>query len=241
MLLSAFIMGLVGSLHCAAMCGPLVLAVPVRGNSRRAILASRVVYHLGRIAIYGVLGLVFGLIGKSLALVGIQQWLSILTGSALLIFLLLGQARLKNPLLKLPLWLKTVFHRFLAAPSWMSLACLGGINGLLPCGLVYAAGTVSIASGSVEMAVRQMLLFGLGTLPVMLAISLAGNSFSRWTAQKPLRALVPLTLGIIGLALLLRGMSLGIPFVSPSASNAGLRCERCASKDNAAPHAPSMD
>jgi sulfite exporter TauE/SafE len=64
MLLAAFIMGFVGSLHCAAMCGPLVLAMPVVGPGRAAILTSRVIYNSGRIATSSILGVIFGLIGK---------------------------------------------------------------------------------------------------------------------------------------------------------------------------------
>ncbi|MCD6049706.1 MAG: hypothetical protein K0Q55_1109, partial [Verrucomicrobia bacterium] len=85
---TAFILGLVGSLHCAGMCGPLALALPVAGKTRRAFVLGRVLYNLGRILTYCVIGAIFGLAGQSLALAGFQKWVSLGAGVAILLGLL---------------------------------------------------------------------------------------------------------------------------------------------------------
>src|SRR3974390_1678418 len=85
---AAFVLGLVGSLHCAGMCGPLALALPAVGKTTPGYLSGRLAYNLGRIITYCALGLVFGLVGKTLLLAGIQRWVSISLGVALLAGLL---------------------------------------------------------------------------------------------------------------------------------------------------------
>ena len=88
---TAFFLGLAGSLHCAGMCGPLAMAVPVLGRNRWAVLASRLIYNLGRVVTYALLGLVFGLIGQTFALAGFQRWVSLVTGALILIGLFFGK------------------------------------------------------------------------------------------------------------------------------------------------------
>src|SRR3954466_9482086 len=85
---TAFLLGLAGSLHCAGMCGPLLCALPVVGQGRASFYAGRFLYNLGRIGMYGLLGLVFGALGKTLSIAGLQRWLSLAAGCAVLIGLL---------------------------------------------------------------------------------------------------------------------------------------------------------
>src|SRR3954469_14309814 len=85
--ITAFLLGLMGSLHCAGMCGPLVLMTPVVGHSRASRVASRVLYHLGRITTYALIGLLFGMIGKSIVFAGLQRWLSLVVGMLMLVIL----------------------------------------------------------------------------------------------------------------------------------------------------------
>jgi len=220
-------MGFVGSLHCAGMCGPLILAVPVVADTRASFLASRLLYNLGRIGIYALLGLFFGLIGQSLVLIGFQRWLSIATGVAMLLYLLLTFSSFKNPLRKGPLWIKSLFRDFLHKRSYSSVFALGAVNGLLPCGLVYMAGTASIAYGNAILSILYMIAFGLGTLPMLIGIALAGN---RVIALKKLnvRVLMPIAVSLVAALLIVRGLSLGIPYLSPSSSPDGLKCPACA-------------
>ena len=228
MLLAAFIMGFVGSLHCAAMCGPLVLAMPVVGSGRKQIVASRVIYNVGRIAAYAILGLVFGLIGKSLVVAGFQQWLSITAGVAMLIFVFLGHKRFGSSGWRAAGWIKSTFRTFLQRRSYPAIFGLGAANGLLPCGLAYLAGTASVASGDVAGAVLYMLLFGMGTLPMMLAMGLFGASLMTLLQRHGLKRLVPISVSLVALALIVRGAGLDIPYFSPAISDGRVTCGGCA-------------
>ncbi|MGV3772656.1 MAG: sulfite exporter TauE/SafE family protein [Verrucomicrobiales bacterium] len=230
MLFAAFFMGLVGSLHCAVMCGPLVMAVPVVGQSRMQIVASRMVYHLGRIALYTILGALFGLIGKSLLLAGFQQWLSIFVGVAMLAFLVLGAVGMKSPMWKTSIWLKSLFENFIHRRSYLALFVLGAANGLLPCGLVYMAGTASIAAGGPLHSALYMICFGLGTLPMLLGMAFSSVSLMKLLAGLRFKAAIPIAVTLVAFSLILRGMGLGIPYLSPAAADGAMECAACINK-----------
>jgi len=224
---TSFLLGLVGSLHCAAMCGPLVLALPVNGKSRADFVVSRLVYNAGRLTSYLLLGVLFGLIGTTLALAGLQRWTSIAAGFAILAGLLMSSRfAIGRPLVRCVALIKSAFAGLLRRRSLSSMFLLGGANGLLPCGLVYVACAAATTAGSFGAAVGSMLLFGLGTLPMMLGLGL----IQVWALRVPrlnLQRLIPLSLLLVGLLLVLRGMSLGIPYLSPNLagqSSSALRC-----------------
>lgn len=221
MLAAAFILGLAGSLHCAGMCGPLLLMTPVVGRTRGAFVASRLLYHLGRLATYALIGLLFGTIGASVAFVGFQRWLSILAGG-LMLLALIAAGPLKAQLWRMPLKLKSAFGSFLRSPSFKSIFALGAINGLLPCGLVYMAGAASIAAGGALESVLYMLAFGAGTLPMMLSISLARKHLT-FPTRPWLQNLAPATAAIVALLLIARGQPLAFVASAPPAS-----CPACA-------------
>ena len=223
----AFILGLLGSLHCAAMCGPLMLALPGRAAGAGRFITGRIIYQLGRVLTYGLLGIVAGLVGKSLFLVGVQRWLSIALGVAVLVgFLVSKKVALAVPVVRLVTLLKTAMSAQLRRRDFSSLALLGMLNGLLPCGLVYVALAGAVARGGLWEAVVFMAVFGLGTLPMLLAISLSGNLFPVSLRLK-LRAAIPAGVCVLGLLLILRGLALGIPYVSP-ALVAGVPASCCA-------------
>ena len=224
MLWTAFMLGLAGSLHCAGMCGPLALALPHPGGGATGFVVSRLAYNSGRLVTYLALGAVFGLLGRSLALVGVQRWLSIGAGSAMLLGLLFA-SRLgaRTPVVVVVDRLKATFGRLLQRRTLPSLALLGLLNGLLPCGLVYAAAAGAAATGGLLSAVGYMGLFGLGTLPLMLGIGLSGQAFPvAWRFR--LQAWVPVSLALVAMLLILRGLSLGIPYVSPNLAAADPAC-----------------
>src|SRR4051812_12805515 len=130
MLLAAFLMGLVGSVHCAAMCGPLALAVPMAGRARGSAVGSRLTYNAGRLVVYALLGAFFGLNGKSVVLAGLQQCLSLGAGLAMALFLGLGLFGVAHPFTKSSLAIRQIFRRFLTERSYLSTFILGGANGL---------------------------------------------------------------------------------------------------------------
>ena len=221
---TAFLLGLVGSLHCAGMCGPLALALPQGKGSVPGYLAGRFAYNLGRIITYSLMGLMFGSVGRLLMLAGVQRWVSISLGLLLIIGLFTSRRlALWRPVTALVDELKKQLGMLLRKRSLISLAMLGLLNGLLPCGLVYVAGAGATATGHMLAGAEYMAMFGLGTLPMMLAISLSGSLVPLGLRLK-LSRLVPVSVFILGTLLILRGMSLGIPYVSPDLSGATPSC-----------------
>ena len=214
---SSFTIGLLGSLHCIGMCGPIALALPV-GKNRSRFIASRLLYNIGRIVTYAIIGALFGLLGLSLSMAGFQQWLSIITGATMIIIVLLPYSYTQK--LNLPVftrfnfWLKKRFSYFFKHKQWYSNFFIGLFNGLLPCGLVYVALAAAIASGSVINGIVHMSLFGLGTVPLMLGFSLAGN-FIKVNWRQKIYRMVPYFVVLLGLLFILRGLNLGIPYLSP--------------------------
>ena len=212
---TAFLLGFVGSLHCAGMCGPLALALPPAGATTPAYVAGRLAYNLGRVATYCALGLVFGLAGATLWLAGIQRWVCLALGLALLLGLFASRKLIRwNPVTLVAGWLQSRMSGLLRRRTVASLAVLGLLNGLLPCGLVYVACAGATATGDLFNGALYMLAFGAGTVPMMLAISLSGKLVPFSLRLKLLKA-VPVAVFLLASLLILRGMELDIPYVSP--------------------------
>ena len=223
---TAFILGLVGSLHCAGMCGPLALALPGAQNRTPSFLLGRAAYNLGRIVTYSALGIVFGLFGKTLLLAGVQRWVSISLGVVLIVGLFTSRKlALWKPVTLLVEKLKGRMSKFLRQRSFASLGLLGLMNGLLPCGLVYVAAAGAIATGKIFSGAIYMAAFGAGTLPMMLAVSLGGKLVP-FSLRLKLRVAIPVSVFLLGTLLILRGMSLGIPYISPDLSGGATCCHQ---------------
>jgi sulfite exporter TauE/SafE len=222
--LTAFILGLVGSLHCAGMCGPLALALPSTGHSTSRFIAGRLAYNLGRILTYTALGFVFGLVGRSLFLAGLQRWVSIALGALLLVGLF-GSRRLAlwSPVTLFVNGLKSRMSSLLRERSLLSLTVLGLLNGLLPCGLVYVACAGATATHGIASGAGYMAAFGAGTVPMLLAIGLVGKLVSVGLRLQ-LRKMIPISVVVLAALLILRGLSLGVPFVSPDLSAGAATC-----------------
>lgn len=219
----AFILGLVGSLHCAGMCGPLALALPQTGFGNRGYFFGRIAYNAGRLLTYGLMGIVFGLFGKAILMAGIQRWVSITLGVLFLAGLLTSKRlALVSPVTRLVGFLKTKMSSLLRRRSTFALLLLGILNGLLPCGLVYLAGAGAAVTGGVLSGITYMAAFGAGTIPMMLAISLSGRLVP-FSIRLKLAKAIPVSIFLLAVLLILRGMSLGIPYVSPDLS-AGSCC-----------------
>jgi uncharacterized protein len=170
MWLTALIMGVAGSLHCAGMCSPLALAIT---NTNKTALTNRILYNLGRILTYGILGGIVAGVGYSLPLTGFQNALSLLLGLCLILMAVLGYKRnrirfVTNALLRFSNQLKKLFSHFIQRKTPGALLLMGAINGLLPCGLTFLALSVCLTLAAPIDGFIYMLLFGVGTLPVML-------------------------------------------------------------------------
>ena len=107
--------------------------------------------------------------------------------------------------------------------SAAALLLLGLLNGLLPCGLVYVAGAGATATGDLFQGALYMLAFGIGTVPMMLAISLSKRLVPFSLRMKLLKA-VPVAVFLLASLLILRGMELGVPYVSPGPSSNPAGC-----------------
>jgi len=216
---TALIVGLAGSLHCIGMCGPIAIALPVKDIPRIKLLIGRVFYNFGRIITYSIFGLIFGFIGQSFFIGGYQKVVSMILGILILLALLLPSkytifltgANLHG---KMTMRMKKWWQYFLGRKSIGSLFVIGILNGFLPCGLVYIAIAGSISTGSPLGGALYMALFGLGTFPVMLIMSLVGKVIS-FKLKVKMRRLLPVGAVLLAALFILRGMSLGIPFVSP--------------------------
>ncbi len=198
-----------------------MLALPSPPGGPAKHLAGRLAYHTGRVMTYGLLGLMAGVAGKSLLLAGLQQWLSITLGLAILAgFLLARKIAFNAPVLRVVGRLKTLMAIQLHRRSLRSLALLGLLNGLLPCGLTYVAMAGAAARASALAGLIYMVAFGFGTWPMMLSISLSGKVFPP-VFRSRLRGLIPAGVCILAALLILRGLSLGIPYVSPDLIHGG--------------------
>lgn len=223
----ALTFGLVSSLHCALMCAPLQ-AVVMGQWLRNGKRGNWLLYHAGRLCTYVLLGLLVGILGNAFGLPQVQQEFTIIAG----LLLLMGYFGFKA--LKWDRSLNRIISPFLMklqgkvrrgqSRSWYFIS--GSLNGLLPCGMVYAALIPVAGSASIGMAGISMLFFGLGTLPLLLGINLAGNSLMQRFSRQ-FQKLIPITVILIAAVLILRGMELDIPYLSPEMPHAGASTEVC--------------
>jgi sulfite exporter TauE/SafE len=188
-------------------------------------LLGRLSYQAGRLATYSLLGIVLGLIGTTLTMAGVQRWVSIAAGFGILAGVLFFRRGIAGqPVFQGVNWLKSALGAMLRRRTLSSQFLFGGLNGLLPCGLVYAACTGALAMGSLAGGIGFMLAFGLGTVPMMLALSLPGGALQARLAPR-FQRLIPACLVLMGFLLILRGLSLGIPYLSPDlAGNTPAAC-----------------
>jgi hypothetical protein len=230
-IVSGLLVGLMGSVHCAGMCGPLALALPTGGKRGWSLLAGRLSYNAGRIVTYALLGLVVGAVGRGIALLGYQQTLSIVLGAAL-VLTSLAPAAVRRVLPRVPgagaaqSRISNALGMLFRRRSSASLFLVGILNGFLPCGFVVAALAGAATSGSEAAGAMFMAGFGAGTVPIMLGLSMAGYRLPGGFRTK-LVALLPWFGVLLGLLLIVRGLGLGIPYLSPAApgpSAEGMDC-----------------
>jgi len=216
-MLTALILGTVGSLHCLGMCGPIVLALPQNPvHGRLPYLLSRLAYNSGRVVTYTLLGFIFGAIGHLISLAGLQSVLSITLGLLVLLSLFTPLSKSVNLIAESALWRKSIGALF-RKKSFSALLGIGFLNGFLPCGLVYTALAGAAASGDGLYGAAFMAVFGLGTIPALLLLSIIGR-IGNLNKQKFIQKALPTAAFILGVLLILRGLSLGIPYISPDLS-----------------------
>lgn len=225
----AFLMGLFGSLHCAVMCGPVMLGMPFKKSNFLQASSQLLLYQFGRILVYTILGIGVGALGSSIKIFSNQKTLSLAIGVALILFTTLQlsttfrhkfsrvQNKLLNPISKL---LAKVFRFKL----WGLFA--GMLNGLIPCGMVYLALATALNTGNTTFGGIFMFLFGIGTIPLMMMISVGGiylKKYIRFNTQQ----LIPWFMLFIGVLFILRSADLGIPFLSPTTTSSFSKAVNC--------------
>nr|WP_315240520.1 sulfite exporter TauE/SafE family protein [uncultured Flavobacterium sp.] len=220
MLYSAFILGLISSLHCVGMCGPIAMMLPVDHQNEAKKVTQIITYHLGRLTAYATIGLIFGLLGRGFFLAGLQQKMSIFIGLAMIAVVLIPERifskyNFSKPVYKVISNIKSTLGKQFKNKSYKSLFTIGLLNGFLPCGMVYVALFGAIAMQSAGFGILYMLLFGLGTIPLM-TIVVYIHSLLKLPFRNKIQKAIPYVAIVIGVLFILRGLGLGIPYVSPS-------------------------
>lgn len=211
----ALLMGFTGSLHCAGMCGPIVWVMPFQAFKGFKKMLALGLYHTGRISVYAALAVILhsfrGLFDPK-----IQQYISLVLGASLLIIGMLSFIPNHSLKFKLP-WadfIKKQLGKVIGNAALGTIAAAGVLNGLLPCGLVYMALSASMVAGTAVQSAAMMYVFGAGTLPMLISISLLKTKLT-FLRTTHVRKLVPIVVFAFGCLFVLRGMNLGIPYLSP--------------------------
>ncbi len=219
-LLSALLLGLLGSFHCLGMCGPIAFILPVDRKNKAKMSFQTLLYHLGRMTAYGLIGLMFGYLGKGVSLLGFQQKISLIMGIIMVIFAFVPASKVLRlkPLAwwnKLVYFIKNSLGNYLQKRSTFGFYTIGFFNGLLPCGLVYVALVGAIATGDPLLGALYMAIFGLGTAPMMTLAIFLGNFVSVKIRNK-INKIIPYAVAFVGILFILRGLNLGIKYISPT-------------------------
>lgn len=218
LIFAALGLGFASGFHCLGMCGPIALSLGLSKKQQVNFHLQNLTYQFGRILTYSFLGAIVGIVGEGFQLAGFQKYISILAGILLITMALFSFGgdftskipAISNALLKV----KINLGKLLRKTDYSSRFLTGILNGFLPCGMVYMALTASLAAGGNWQSASFMVFFGLGTLPFMFAAVLFGNILNATVRNKILK-IVPVFMLILGALFILRGMELGIPYVSP--------------------------
>lgn len=217
---SALILGVLGSFHCVGMCGPVAFMLPVDRSNNIKKISQITAYHIGRLLAYSFIGLVFGIVGKSLSIFGFQQQLSIAIGVLMIVVIVIPQKtfntyNVSKPIYKVITKVKSALGKALKKKTMDTFLTIGFLNGFLPCGLVYMAVFATIANGGVANGTLYMVVFGLGTVPLMTS-AIYFSHFLKGKTRQRIQKVIPVFVIIIGTLFILRGLGLGIPYLSPA-------------------------
>ena len=228
-LISAILIGLTTSFHCIGMCGPIAFSLGLNSEQKWVFAAKNLTYQLGRVTTYSVMGGILGVVGQGISFAGYQKPLSIAVGVMMILMLVLpkdiGQ-KTSGVFSKLMIKLKMALGKLLRQKKYSTLYTTGLLNGLLPCGAVYTALTASMVTGSILGGFLYMFIFGLGTIPLMYLAVLFGNTLSQ-SYRRIITKIFPIIIIIVATLFILRGMGLGIPYVSPTDEALEIDAKEC--------------
>ena len=223
MVLGAFLLGLISSLHCIGMCGPIALMLPIDRSSKSKKITQIGLYNVGRVTTYVFLGLLFGLLGKGLFIAGAQQNLSIILGVLMILVAVISEKNFSKinfskPINKFFSKIKSALGSQFKKKTNGSIFLIGILNGFLPCALVYVALFGAISAQNTNLAVIYMLSYGIGTIPLMSLIVLFSGKITQLTRGK-FQQISPIFIILLGSLFVIRGLGFSIPFISPSLMN----------------------
>lgn len=229
MLYTALIFGLISSFHCIGMCGPIAMMLPVDRTNEAKKIAQLLVYHLGRLFAYSSLGFLFGVLGKGFFLAGMQQQLSIVVGIVMIGIAVVPEKTLarynfSKPVYRIISKVKSNLGKQFKNRSYKSFFTIGLLNGYLPCGMVYVALFGALAMPTIEYSILYMLLFGLGTVPMMSLVVIISNLLKN-PIRNTLQKMIPILTVLIGMLFIIRGLGLNIPYISPSTTSLFVQAE----------------
>ncbi|MCX6154312.1 MAG: sulfite exporter TauE/SafE family protein [Candidatus Kapabacteria bacterium] len=219
-ILAGFTLGLFSTIHCMGMCGPIALALPFHHTKFIGKLLDGLLYNFGRILTYVTLGAVLGVVGEAFGMSDFQQKISLILGISMLVIVFFIPKRVHGKLLEInfikavSLKFKFAFNYFYKSTKFGDLFVLGLLNGLLPCGLVYVALTSSFSLTNISEGMLFMFAFGLGTLPAMLSVYMIKNIIKP-SIRLGLSKAIPYGIALVAILMILRGLALGIPYISP--------------------------
>jgi len=216
MLWAALTLGLMGSLHCVGMCGPLAIAFGGgRSSSRMDAAITGVFYNIGRASTYALLGLAFGGLGRFMVFAQVQKGVSIAIG-VLMIVAFFASFDIEGYIRNLPLiqrWynrIRSILTRMMKQSQSYHPYTLGLANGLLPCGLVYLALAGALATGGLLQGMLFMFVFGLGTMPMLFVLAF-GSGLVPLHVRARLREVIPYVTLVFGIFLCYRGVVVDMP------------------------------
>lgn len=212
----AFTLGLFGSLHCVGMCGPLAIAFSNKeSNTKFQNVLSALSYNMGRTVTYTLLGLIFGTLGSFLFVADLQKTISIILGILLIISFLFTidiDHTISNHKLLFRYYakVKSLISKMMQKSQEYHPFQLGMANGLLPCGLVYLALAGALATGTIIGGMGFMFLFGIGTLPMLFALT-TGIGLFPLSVRTTFRKVLPYVTLAFGCFLVYRGVMVDMP------------------------------
>ena len=214
-----FLMGLLGSVHCIGMCGPLMMALPISHKTSFQKIVALFLYHVGKILSYSILGILLGLFGSQFPVFGFQRNISIVLGVTMLLYVLYVFVLKPRHIQWWPL--SSVYNlivqklsKLFKSNSIFSFLMIGMLNGLLPCGMIYLALSSSLATQNILHGGLLMAFFGLGTVPALMMVAIGGQ-YMGFAFRRKIQKILPVLIFGMGVLLILRGLNLGIPYISP--------------------------
>jgi uncharacterized protein len=219
-MLEGLVFGFLGSFHCIGMCGPIALSLPFSQYHGVQKVLAIVVYNIGRVITYSVIGAIFGFLGLGFRLAGYQQFLSIALGSFMIFSVLSSYVLNRTQIHKVTLLARPIaivsnlIGKLLRSSGFGTLFSVGLLNGLLPCGFVYLGLIWTMSLADIGQGALFMAMFGLGTIPAMLSVSFAADMI-KIKLRNQIKRWIPAFILLIGIILIFRGLNLGIPYLSP--------------------------